>query len=128
MDIKDCKKGYHWCPIEKKCVPTEDKKQGKGQQFGQGKGPIGIPKKKIKESLNSLFEIAASGINSAASSASYATAGMARVPLQRIKPRNKSFVKPRSKSNKRKEWLKQMNQQAAGTRRNAKKEALLKKK
>jgi len=53
---KECKKGYHWCPIEKKCVKTEDKKQGKGLQHGQGKGPIGIPKKKIKESLNYVME------------------------------------------------------------------------
>jgi hypothetical protein len=53
---KECKPGYHWCPIEKKCVKTDNKKQGKGLQFGQGKGPYGIPKKKIVESLNNLYE------------------------------------------------------------------------
>jgi len=45
---KECKKGYHWCPIEKKCIKTDNKKQGKG--------PIGIPKKKIKEALNYVAE------------------------------------------------------------------------
>jgi len=57
---KECKKGYHWCPIEKKCIKTDNKKQGKGQQFGQGKGPIGIPKKKIIEGLNYVMETEAS--------------------------------------------------------------------
>ena len=53
---KECKKGYHFCPITRKCVKTDDKKQGKGLQHGQGKGPIGIPKKKIKEALNYVAE------------------------------------------------------------------------
>jgi len=53
---KECKKGYHYCPIAKDCVKTDDKKQGKGEQHGQGKGPIGIPKKKIKEGLNKVME------------------------------------------------------------------------
>ena len=49
---KECKKGYHWCPIEKKCIKTDNKKQGKG--------PIGIPKKKIIEGLNYVMETEAS--------------------------------------------------------------------
>lgn len=54
--MKTCKPGYHFCPIEKKCVKTDNKKQGKGLQHGQGKGPIGIPKKGIVESYLDIIQ------------------------------------------------------------------------
>jgi hypothetical protein len=54
---KKCKEGQRWCPIEKKCVPMDDKKQqGKGLGHGKGNGPIGIPKKDIVEGLNQVME------------------------------------------------------------------------
>jgi len=43
---KQCPKGYRWCPIEKKCVREDNiKGQGRRQQRGQGKGPMGQPQK-----------------------------------------------------------------------------------
>ena len=52
MEKQKCKPGFRWCPIQKKCVP-EDQMKMKGQQQGrgQGKGPMGQPRK-VEEAVD----------------------------------------------------------------------------
>jgi len=56
-EMENCKTGFRWCPIQKKCVPEDDVRgQGRRQGRGQGKGPIGQPMK-VKEAFK-LVDIA----------------------------------------------------------------------
>jgi hypothetical protein len=46
QETPQCKSGFTWCPVRKKCIPAEEQKskgQGRGEGFGKGKGPIGVP-------------------------------------------------------------------------------------
>jgi len=53
-----CPEGSRWCPIQKKCVPVDQKKrQGQQQGRGQGQGPMGVPVKKVKETMKLVDEI-----------------------------------------------------------------------
>ena len=56
MEKEKCKSGYRWWPIKKICVPA-GQGQGQGQQMmrGKGQGPMGVPMKKVKEGMNSVF-------------------------------------------------------------------------
>lgn len=52
MEKQECKSGFRWCPIRKKCVPEDQVKgQGQKQARGQGKGPMGQPKR-VEEAMD----------------------------------------------------------------------------
>jgi hypothetical protein len=41
---KKCPEGQRWCPVKEQCIP-DDEMDPRGKGRGQGKGPIGVPKK-----------------------------------------------------------------------------------
>jgi len=52
QETPQCKGGFVWCPIRKKCIPEGEQKskgEGRGKGFGQGKGPIGVPVRSDKK-------------------------------------------------------------------------------
>jgi hypothetical protein len=56
-ESKECKPGYEWCPITKKCVPEDEaKRQGRRQGRGQGSGPMGKPMKEANDLVDIAFD------------------------------------------------------------------------
>jgi hypothetical protein len=55
--MNNCKPGYRWCPITKKCLPKDDVKyQGRKLHRGQGEGPMGKPFKEADDLIDLAFD------------------------------------------------------------------------
>jgi hypothetical protein len=53
----ECKPGFRWCPITKKCLPDDGVKgQGRRQARGGGQGPMGRPMKEASDLVDIAFD------------------------------------------------------------------------